>query len=325
MPYFLLLTMHGAKELGVSIKEYYSSPDFVVQGQLRLREKYGHDCLVGFMYAPVEVEAFGGEVIFVDNGPPNSGRPFITDPKQIADLEPPDIDNSDCLQRVLETIRGLKAAAGDEVPVMGVVVSPFSLPVMQMGFGSYIELLYGERATCDRLMEVNEKFCVAWANAQLEAGATAVVYLDPVSSPSSVPRELYLETGHEVAKRTIPQISGATATHFASGRCLPIIDDVAATGTLAVSASVLEDLGETKDLCQGRLAVVGNLNGIEMARWCPDDAEMRVREAIAGAGTGGGFILADNHGEIPWQVKDEVLHAIANAVRRWGSYPLSWD
>ena len=325
VPYFLLFTMHGAREMGVSIKEYYSSPDLVVEGQLRLREKFGHDCLVGFLHAPVEVEAFGGEVIYVDNGPPNSGRPFISDLKQIADLEPPDIGNSECLGRVLETLRGLKAAAGDDVPVVGVVMSPFSLPVMQMGFPAYIELLYGERKTFDRLMEVNEEFCVSWANAQLEAGATAVVYFDPVSSPSSVPRDLYLETGHEVAKRTIPQISGATATHFASGRCLGIVDDVAATGTVAVSASVLEDLGETKDRCKGRLAVVGNLNGIEMSRWCPEDAEIRVREAIASAGTGGGFILADNHGEIPWQVKDHVLHAISKAVRRWGTYPLSWE
>ena len=325
VPYFLLFTMHGARELGIPIREYFSRPELVVEGQLRLREKYGHDCLVGFLYAPVEVEAFGGEVIFIDDGPPNSGRPFITDLKQIAALTPPDIGESPCLQNVLATIRGLKEAAGDEVPVMGVAVSPFSLPVMQMGFGSYIELLYGDRTLFDSLMEVNEQFCVAWANAQLEAGATAIVYFDPVSSPSMVPRELYLETGHAIARRTIPKINGATATHFASGRCLPIIDEVAATGTLAVSASALEDLGETKDLCQGRLAVVGNLNGIEMARWSVADAETRVREAMAGAASGGGFILADNHGEIPWQVGDNVLHAIADAARRWGTYPLSWD
>ena len=40
---------------------------------------------------------------------------------------------------------------------------------------------------------------------------------------------------------------------------------------------------------------------------------------------GGGFILADNHGEIPWQVPDGVLTAIAQAVARWGRYPLAAD
>lgn len=41
-------------------------------------------------------------------------------------------------------------------------------------------------------------------------------------------------------------------------------------------------------------------------------------------GNGGGFILSDNHGEIPWQVPDEVLMAISEAVHKWGRYPLTW-
>jgi uroporphyrinogen decarboxylase len=64
VPLFLLLTMHGAKELGLSIKDYFSRADYVAEGQLRLREKYGHDCLYSFFYARVEVEAWGGEVIY---------------------------------------------------------------------------------------------------------------------------------------------------------------------------------------------------------------------------------------------------------------------
>jgi len=35
---FLLLTMHGAKELGLSIKEYYSKAENIAEGQIRLRE-----------------------------------------------------------------------------------------------------------------------------------------------------------------------------------------------------------------------------------------------------------------------------------------------
>ena len=53
-------------------------------------------------------------------------------------------------------------------------------------------------------------------------------------------------------------------------------------------------------------------------------AEAAVKRAIAQAGPGGGFILSDNHGEIPWQVADETLLAIGEAVARWGRYPLDW-
>ena len=61
-----------------------------------------------------------------------------------------------------------------------------------------------------------------------------------------------------------------------------------------------------------------------MRRWTPQQAEAAVKRAIAKAGRGGGLILSDNHGEIPWQVPDEVLLAIRDAVDQWGQYPLDW-
>ena len=173
-------------------------------------------------------------------------------------------------------------------------------------------------------MQVNEAFCVAWANAQLAAGATAIGYFDPVSSPTIIPKTQYLETGHVVAKRTLARIKGPTATHFASGRCLTIVDEVAQTGTAIIGVSAEEDLAALKAAADGRLTLLGNLNGIEMRRWTAAQAEAHVKAAIAQAGAGGGFILSDNHGEIPWQVPEDVLLAISAAVRDWGRYPLTW-
>ena len=324
VPYFLLLTMHGARELGMSIKDYFAKSETVVEGQLRLRAKYRHDCLYAFYYAPIEIEAWGGEVIFSDDGPPNSGEPFMNRPEDIETLEPPRIDDCACLIRVLGAIEQLKSRTGDDAPIIGVAMSPFSLPVMQMGFDKYLELIYERPSLFERLMKINEEFCVAWANAQLRAGATAICYFDPVSSSTIIPRELYLKTGFEVARRTLARIQGATATHFASGRCLSILDYVTQTGTAAVGVSVDEDIAKLKDACRGKLTILGNLNGIAMRHWTNQQAELAVKEAIAGTGSGGGFILSDNHGEIPWQVPDDVLLAISDAVHRWGRYPLTW-
>jgi len=324
VPFFLLVTMHGAKELGISIKEYFSKAENVVEGQLRMRAKYRHDCIYGMFYAPIEVEAWGGEVIFRDDGPANSGRPVIRQPEDIRNLEPPKVKESACLVKVLKALEMLKDRIGDEAPIIGVVMSPFSLPVMQMGFDQYIELMYEQPDLFDQLMMLNEAFCVEWANAQLESGATAICYFDPVSSTTITPREMYLKTGFEIARRTIARIKGPTATHMASGRCLPIVDDVAQTGTAIIGVSILEDLAEMKAACRGKLTVLGNLNGIEMRRWTPQQAEAAVKDAIAKAGPGGGYILSDNHGEIPWQVPDEVLMAVLEAVHEWGRYPLDW-
>ncbi len=171
---------------------------------------------------------------------------------------------------------------------------------------------------------MNEEFCVGWANAQLAAGATAIVYFDPVSSPTIVPLSLYRSLGQPLATRVIKRIQGPVATHFASGATLPVLDDVIATGTVGVGISATEDLAAVKEVCRGRATIIGNLDGIGMRHWTPEEAEAKVKAAIVAAGPGGGFILADNHGEIPYQVDESTLHAIANAARKWGRYPIDY-
>jgi uroporphyrinogen decarboxylase len=324
VPFFLFPTLHGAKELGLSIKDYFSKAEYVAEGQLRLRKKYQHDCLQGFYYGAIEVEAWGGEVVFYDDGPPNAGEPIIKRWEDIEKLEPPIIRDAKSLKRVLNTIQLLKEQSMGEAPIFGVIMSPYSIPVMQMGFESYIELMYEAPRLLNHLMKVNETFAINWANAQIEAGATAIVYFDPVSSPTITHRDLYIKSGYAVAKRVISQIQGAAAMHFASGRCLSIIDEVIQTGAVGIGVSTVEDLADVKAACYGRLAIIGNLNGIEMRRWTAVDAEIKVKEAILKAGRGGGFILADNHGEIPYQVADDVLRAISQTVFKWGTYPLEW-
>ena len=119
-------------------------------------------------------------------------------------------------------------------------------------------------------------------------------------------------------KRIMPL---SAATSAAQNKLSGVLSD-AVTNILAVKTCALEDLREVKAACRGRISILGNLNGIEMTHWTPAEAENAVKKAIAQAAPGGGFILSDGHGEIPWQVSDEVLHAIVAATRRWGTYPL---
>lgn len=323
VPLILTLTLHGAKEVGLALPEYFKSTRDMVEGQLRLRRKYGHDCLMGFQYGALEYEAWGGEAIFSEDGPPNSAEPLLKDPEAIKGLQVPLIPECKQLQRSLDLIAELRQRVQDEVPVLGVVLSPFSFPVMQLGFDRYFETLYERRDLFWQLMDRNIRFAQAWANAQLQAGALAVVYFDPMASPSMVPRDLYEHTGLPVALQTLAGIQGPTVTHLASGLSLGVIDLLAQTGTLAIGVSCQEDLREVRERTGSRIGVLGNLNGLAMIDWTPQDAEAAVKTALAAAGPGGGFLLGDNHGEIPWQVQDSVLEALAEAARTWGTYPLA--
>ncbi len=323
VPLILNPSMHPAQEIGVSLNMYFRSPDLVARGLLETRAKLGTDAYIAFHYTPVEYEAFGGEVIFRSDGPPNSGRPIITTGERIDNLIAPDIQESACLQMVLEMIRILKKRSPGDAPIFGIVLSPLSLPVMQMGFEDYIRLIYTDEDRFHKLITVNSQFCVAWAKAQFEAGVDGIIYYDPVSSPTIIPPELFRKTGLTIAKEVIPQIPGPVVAAYASARVIPIIDDIITLGTVGIGVGENEDLKEIKKKCAGKVTIIGNLNGIEMRHWTREQAFSIVRKVIADAAPGGGFILSDNHGEIPLQVPYEVLFAIRDAVKTYGTYPIS--
>jgi uroporphyrinogen decarboxylase len=323
VPLILNPSMHPARDLGISLKDYFRSPDLVARGLIESRAKFGTDAYIGFHYAPVEYEAFGGDVIFREDGPPNSGRPVITSGEIIDNLKAPIVADTPCLQMVLEMIRLLKKRSPDDAPIFGVAVSPLSLPVMQMGFESYIQLMYSDEARFNRLTSVNSSFFIEWATAQLEAGANGIIYYDPVSSPTIIPPELFRKTGLKIARELIPKVPGPVAAAYASARVLPIIDDITRIGAVAIAFGESEDLRTIKEKCAGKVAVIGNLNGIGMRHWTREQAFSIVKKAIQDAAPGGGFILSDNHGEIPREVPDEVLFAVRDAVREYGRYPIS--
>lgn len=322
VPFSLGLILHGAKLLNLSLPEYFSKIDNVVRSQIRLQEKYGVDVLSAYFFSALEFKSWGGDVIYYEDGPPNAGKPIINEFEDIKDLEVPNIYNSPSLQKILKATTLMKEKLKKDIPIMGVVVSPFSLPIMQMGFGKYIELVYEKNDLFNLLMDFNKEFCVKWANAQLEAGASVIAYYDPMSSPTIIPRELFLDTGYKIIQDIIKKVDGDIAIHFASGRTENILEDLIQTGVVGIGVSSLDNLSKVKSICRDKVTVMGNLNGIEMCNWTPQQAEEEVKNTIEQAAAGGGFILSDHLGEIPYQVSEEVLLAISHAVKKWGKYPL---
>lgn len=323
VPLFLALTMHGAKELGLSQKDYFSNPEYVFEGQVLIQKKYANDFFYAFYYAPLEIEILGGEVFKSEDGPTNSGNPVLRNLNDIKNFSFPKINKTKRLLDVLKTIKLLKQHSKDEVPIVGVAMSPFSLPVMQMGFDKYIDLIYENKILFNKLIEKNAEFCIDYANAQLDAGATAVCYFDPVSSNTIINRELFIETGFRIAKETIKKIKGPVVMHFASGRCEKIIDLLPETGCAMIGVSIMDNLEKLKNSTYGKISIAGNLNGIEMRNWTLKETEEIVKKTIGNGAPGGGFILSDNHGEIPFQVPEEVLLKISETVQKFGNYPIN--
>ncbi len=322
VPVILSLTMHGAAELGLGLREYLTDTPSVIEGQLRLYAEYGHDCLTGFTHASREQEAFGGESLFVDDGPPNAGAPVAGTHDEILALEVPSIVDNPPLRAMLDLIAGLQERAAGEVPVLGVVVAPTSLPVMLLGFERWLDVLHEDAEAADHLLGVTRAFALGWAQAQLKAGATALAYFDPLCAKDATADALYQARIAPVVRSTIPELGGPAAMHLASGRVGDRLDDIISAGAVACGFSCFDDVHQLAARAAGRISLIGNLNGIRMARWSPEEAHHAAASVIRVAAPGGGFILADNHGEIPYQVGEEVLHAVMEAARTVGRYPI---
>ncbi len=324
VPFFLAVTLHPARALGLSIQDYLSDPEAVVEGQLRLRHSLGHDAVTSFLHASAEVEAFGGETLFRTDGPPNTGAPPLTRASAIERLQVPDPTQVPALARSLTVARGLKARLGDDVPILGGLVGPLSLPVVQLGFERYLDWLMDAPELIRKLWRINEAFCIAWGNAQLAAGVSAVAIAEPLVSPTLLSGELIRKEGLPALRRVREGIQGAVALSSASAPMGSLLPELSELGFVGLAPSCDESLADAKAILQGRVALMGGLNGLAMCHWSPADAEAAVKEALRAAGAGGGFVLAEHHGEIPWCVSEEVLVAVAEAVRRWGAYPLDW-
>ncbi|HPE68613.1 MAG TPA: uroporphyrinogen decarboxylase family protein [Thermotogota bacterium] len=313
VPFVYGFSFYGAKVCNCAVEDYFSDPALVARTQLELQRHFQHDNLVPFFYGSLEIEAFGGTSIFRPGFPPNSGPPIFSDMRSLKGVTLPDPEKEP-LRRVLEVTRILKREVGDTIPLMGMVVSPFSLPAMQLGLDRYLEVLTTEPDFFHALMDVNIPFCIRWANAQLEAGATALVYFDPVSSPTLIPRPLFLRTGFEVARQVLPKINGPLAFHFASGRSKLVLEDLLQLPFVGFAPGLLENQREIFHLLGKKAALIGGLNNIEMVRWTPEDVQRNLLPLLA-LGKNGGLVISDQHGEVVWETPWEVLEQVSRLIR----------
>jgi len=163
----------------------------------------------------------------------------------------------------------------------------------------------------------------------IKAGADAVVSGDdyaagvgPVMSPAHFRRFIV-----PFLKRTVDAAHALNVPFIkhTDGNLWPILDDLVGTGIDAldpIEPKADMDIGAVKAKYGTRIALVGNLDvSALLPRATPEEVEEAVKETIAKAAPGGGYILASSNTIHPG-VKPENYHAMAQAARRWGNYPL---
>ncbi|MBN2529909.1 MAG: hypothetical protein JXR76_26200 [Deltaproteobacteria bacterium] len=133
VPAIINLIDQGATELGLSSEEYYSRAENVVEGQLRLHRKYGHDVVWGAHYIARIAEMLGArKTLFPTVGPPNVGDLVIKQWDDIERLEIPADDMGlidDSAKKIRHAVRTilLKGAKGVGF-AFGTLMMPCQIP-----------------------------------------------------------------------------------------------------------------------------------------------------------------------------------------------------
>lgn len=323
VPIICNLLDQGARELGVSLREYYSRGELVAEGQLRMREKYGYDTLLGMFYSALEAEIMGCRtIVYADDGPPNVGHLVIRTPEDINKLHLPDDLHAHPRFRELATCIGiLKRESAGRWPVLGVVTASFSLPAMLMGIGQWLDLfLSGDPELRYRLLELCSQFCSRQIVALREAGADLIVYVNPVASATFITPQKSRELALPWVIKDL-EVPGAAGVVFfnGGGRINPILADVQShTGIGAYYLNPFDDIGEARAILGPQALIAGAINDIRLIDWSTDEIDREVERIMHAGKQAGGFLFGTLL--MPFRIPDENIKALVDAAIRHGAY-----
>ncbi len=249
---------------------------------------------------------------------PRIARPVRT-AADIDGLRVPDPERD--LRYVLDAIRLVRRELGGRVPLIGFAGSPWTVATYMVEggssktFGTIKGLLYGAPRDLHRLLAVLADATCAYLNAQIAAGAQAVMLFDTwggVLAPSAY-REFSLAYMNRIVEGLVRE---------QDGRRVPVIlftkgggawlKEMAASGCDALGVDWTTDLADARRACGDRVALQGNLDpGALYAQ--PAQIRDRVAQVLASYGAGHGHVFNLGHGIHP-DVPTENALAMVEAV-----------
>jgi uroporphyrinogen decarboxylase len=157
------------------------SPSFATEVTLQPLERYALDAAILFSDILTVPDAMGLGLYFADGEGPRFERPVRTE-ADVARLAVPDM--ADALGYVMNAVREIRGALRDRVPLIGFSGSPFTLACYMVEGGGSDDfrlvktMLYRRPDLLHRILDVNAAAVAGYLNAQIDAGAQAVMIFD---------------------------------------------------------------------------------------------------------------------------------------------------
>jgi uroporphyrinogen decarboxylase len=293
------------------------TPELACEVTLQPLRRFALDAAIIFSDILTVPDAMGLGLYFVEGEGPKFERPLHGE-AEVGKLAVPDLDK---LRYVFDALALTRRELHGRVPLVGFSGSPFTLACyMVEGGGSddfrrVKSMLYSRPDLLHHILAINAKAVVAYLNAQIAAGAQAVMIFDTWGGALSdaAYREFSLEYSRQV-------LAGLTRTH--DGRTVPRIlftkgggqwlEAMAETGADALGIDWQTNLGGARQRVGDKVALQGNMDPMALFG-TPAAIEREAQRVLDSFGEGPGHVFNLGHG-VSQFTPPEHVQALVEAV-----------
>ena len=293
------------------------SPALAAEVALQPLERYRLDAAIPFSDILTVPDAMGLGLYFAEGEGPRFERP-LRDEAAILRLAAPDPAAE--LRYVLDAVSETRRALAGRVPLIGFSGSPYTLACYMIeGSGSddwqrVKDLRRTRPDLLHRILAVNTRAVTDYLNAQIEAGAQAVMLFDTWGG--SLNTADYEEFSLAYMRKVLAELRPVPSIIFTKGGGA-WLEQMAASGCSAVGLDWTVDPRDARRRIGARVALQGNLNPAALMT-----TEASVREQARGVldafGAAPGHIFNLGHGITP-QARPEVVAALVDEVRTYST------
>jgi uroporphyrinogen decarboxylase len=294
------------------------TPALAAEVTLQPLERFPLDAAIVFSDILTIPDAMGLGLGFTEGEGPRFERP-LRDEAQIRNLVVPDPATK--LRYVVDAVRESRRALAGRVPLIGFAGSPFTLACyMVEGSGSddwraLKGMLYARPDLLHRILEVNARAVADCLNAQIDAGADAVMIFDTWGG--ILAHEDYEAFSLSYSRRIFESLKKRAPSILFTKGASPWLGAMMKSGCAAVGLDWASDARAARKLAAGRVALQGNLDPAALLA-----PAQRVREAarkvIDSFGTEPGHVFNLGHGIHP-HTPVESVSALIDEVRTYSS------
>ena len=295
-----------------------STPELACEVTLQPLRRFDLDAAILFSDILTIPDAMGLGLYFAEGEGPRFESPLqsVTDINKLGVLDP-----SDKLKYVTDAVALIRHELDGKVPLIGFSGSPWTLATYMIEGGSSKTfarakaLLFEQPEAAHHLMNVLADSVAAYLNAQIAAGAQAVMIFD--SWGGALSHQHYHAFSLASMQRIVDQL-----TRQQGGATVPVIlftkgggnwlESMANTGVNGVGLDWTVDIGSARQRIGDRVALQGNLDPAVMAA-SAETVEREAKAILDSYGAGSGHVFNLGHGITP-NIKPENVEALVDMV-----------